>query len=72
MDKSAKRNWFGCLVCFVLCALFGGLGLAFMMCREVQQSDDAGVPVEKDDITRYSLVGCLGYIVNVILLVTLF
>ena len=71
MDKSQKRNWLGSLVCFVLTALFGCFGLAVMMCREVAQSQDSQREIEKDDVVRYSFVGCAGYIVNVVLLVTL-
>ena len=69
MTKSQKRNVWGMVVCFVLCALSGCLGLAAMMCRGVEQSDKGGLPVEKDDIIRYSIVGCVGYIVNVVLLI---
>ena len=69
MTNAQKRNVWGMVVCFVLCALSGCFGLAAMMCREVEQSDKGGFPVEKDDIIRYSIVGCVGYIVNVVLLI---
>lgn len=69
MNDSKKRNFWGCVVCFLLCSLLGCLGLALMMYREVRQSDKGGFPVEKDDIIRYSLVGCFGYIVNVSLII---
>ena len=72
MTKSQKRNMWGMVVCFVLCALSGCFGLAAMMCREVEQSDKGGFAVEKDDIIRYSIVGCIGYIVNIVLLITCF
>jgi hypothetical protein len=72
MKKTTKRNVIGSVVCFVLCALFGCFGLTVMMCREVAQSQDSQREIEKDDVVRYSFVGCAGYIVNVVLLVTLF
>lgn len=71
MDKTTKRNLIGSVVCFVLCALFGCFGLAAMLCREVKQSQDYGFEIERDDVVRYSFVGCLGYIVNVIILLKL-
>ncbi len=72
MDAKTKRDVWGSVVCFVLCALFGCFGLAVMMCREVAQSQDTQHEIEKDDVVRYSFVACAGYIVNVVLLVTLF
>lgn len=68
MDRTTKRNIIGSIVCFVLCALFGCFGMAVMMCREVYQSQNYHIEIEKDDIVRYSFVGCLGYIVNVVLI----
>lgn len=68
MNKKDKRNFWGSVVCFLLCALFGCFGMAVMMCREVKQSQEYGFEIEKDDIVRWSFVGCLGYIMNVIIL----
>jgi hypothetical protein len=42
-----------------------------MMLREVEQSDHGGFDIEKDDILRYSLAGCVGYVVNVVLIILL-
>ena len=71
MNKEQKRNVWGMVVCFVLCCLFGCWGLAVMVLREVWQSDKGGFPVEKDDLVRYCFAGFLGYVVNVVLLLTL-
>ena len=71
MTKEQIRNVAGIVVCFVLCALFGCFGLAAMMLREVEQSDKGGFDIEKDDILRYSLAGCVGYVVNVVLIILL-
>lgn len=68
MNKEQKRNIWGSVICFLLCALFGGFGLAFMVMREVWQSDKGGFPVEKDDLVRYCFAGFFGYVVNVVLL----
>ena len=71
MDKKEKRNLVGSILCFLSCCLFGGIALAFWMWREVYQSDWNHFEIEKDDIIRYSGIGALGYIVNVVLLLTL-
>lgn len=71
MTKKQVRNIIGAVVCFVLCCIFGGIGLAFMIFREVSQSDEDGFPVENDDLMRYAFIGSAGYIVNVVLLLTL-
>ena len=71
MTKEQTRNVAGIVVCFVLCSLFGCFGLATMMLREVEQSDKGGFDIEKDDILRYSLAGCVGYVVNVVLIILL-
>lgn len=68
MTNEQKRNIWGSVICFLLCALFGCLGLAFMVMREVWQSDKGGFPVEKDDLVRYCFAGVFGYVVNVVLL----
>ncbi len=68
METKDKRNIIGSILCFISSALFGGIAIAFWMIREVYQSDNYKFDVEKDDIYRYSLIGAVGYIVNVILL----
>ena len=65
MDKSTKRNIIGSIICFFMSLLFGGIGIAVMMFREVYQSNKYGFQVEKDDIVRYSFVGAVGYIINI-------
>ena len=69
MNKSVKRNIIGSVICFALSVLFGGLGIAVMMLREAWQSTKYGFPIEKDDIVRYSIVGAVGGIVNIVLLI---
>lgn len=72
MTNEQKRNIWGSVICFLLCALFGCFGLAFMVVREVEQSDKGGFEVEKDDLMRYSFFACVGYMVNVVLIIALF
>ena len=72
MPNEQTRNIWGSVICFLLCALFGCIGLAFMVVREVKQSDKVGFEVEKDDLMRYSFFACIGYMVNVVLLIALF
>ena len=43
-----------------------------MVVREVKQSDKGGFPVEKDDLMHYSFGACVGYMVNVVLIIALF
>lgn len=71
MTNELKRNIWGSVICFLLCTLFGCFGIAFMVVREVKQSDNGGFEVEKDDLVRYCFAGFLGYVVNVVLLITL-
>lgn len=68
MNKTTKRNIIGSIICFFLSLLFGGIGIAIMMMREVYQSNKYGFQVEKDDIVRYSFAGAIGYIVNIFLI----
>ena len=63
------RNIIGSILCFISCCLFGGIALAFWMVREVNQSNQGGFEVEKDDILRYSFIGAVGYIINITILV---
>lgn len=72
MTNEQKRNIWGSVICFLLCAVAGCFGLAFMVVREVKQSDKGGFPVEKDDLMRYSFFACIGYMVNVVLIIALF
>ena len=65
MNKTTKRNIIGSIICFFLSLLFGGIGIAVMMFREVYQSNKYGFQVEKDDIVRYSFAGAIGYIINI-------
>ena len=69
MNKKTKRNIIGSIICFFLSLLFGGIGIAVMMFREVYQSNKYGFPVEKDDIIRYSAIGALGYACQVCVLI---
>lgn len=68
MTQTEKRNLGGSLLCFLSSCLFGGLAIAFWMLREVHQSNKYGFPIERDDIARYSIMGAIGYLVNVIAL----
>jgi hypothetical protein len=52
----------------MLSILLGGIGIGIMMVREVWQSNKYGFQVEQDDIVRYSIIGAIGYLVNVIAL----
>lgn len=65
---SKTRNIIGSILCFLSCCLLGGIALAFWMVREVNQSDNGGFDIEKDDILRYSFCGACGYIINVALI----
>ena len=68
MNKTTKRNIIGSIICFFLSILFGGIGIAVMMFREVYQSNKYGFQVEKDDIVRYSIIGAVGGIVHDVLI----
>jgi hypothetical protein len=69
MNKTAKRNLIGGIVCFILSVLLGGIGITIMMVREGRQSQKYGFPIEEDDILRYSFIGACGYICNAALLI---
>lgn len=71
MNKTTKRNIIGSIICFFLSLLFGGIGIATMMMREVHQSNKYGFQVEKDDIVRYSIIGTVGGIVHDVLIIVI-
>lgn len=62
------RNTKGCIVTLFLSIVLGGIGVAVMMLREAWQSKEYGFDVERDDIVRYSVVGAIGSVVNIVLL----
>ena len=68
MTDATKRNLQGSIICFLLSCLIGGMGVAVMMLREAWQSKKYGFAVEIDDIVRYSVIGAIGSVVNVVLL----
>lgn len=68
MTNTTKRNIQGSIVCFVLSLLLGGIGVSIMMLREAWQGKKYGFAVERDDIVRYSVIGAIGSVVNVVLL----
>lgn len=43
MNKTAKRNLIGGIVCFILSVLLGGIGITIMMVRDVRQSQQVFV-----------------------------
>ena len=52
---------------FCLGLLLNGIGVAVMTLREVWQSMKYGFAVETDDLVRYSVLGAIGSVINVIL-----
>ena len=68
MTNTAKRNLQGSVICFLLSCFIGGMGVAVMMLRESYQSKKYGFAVERDDIVRYSVIGAIGSVVNIVLL----
>lgn len=55
-----QRNIIGSIVTFILSIIFGDIGISIMMMiREVYQSNKYKFPIEKDDITRYSIIGTI-------------
>lgn len=71
MDRTKKRNIIGSVVCFFLSMILGGLGIAVMMFREVYQARRYEFDVEKDDVIRYSVVGAVGYLCQIIIIILL-
>lgn len=68
MTRTTKRNLQGSILCFLLSCLIGGAGVAVMMLREAWQSKKYNFAVERDDIVRYSVIGAIGSVVNIVLL----
>lgn len=68
MASTTKRNIQGSIICFLLSCLIGGAGVAVMMLREAWQSKKYGFAVERDDIVRYSVIGAIGSVGNIVLL----
>lgn len=71
MDRTKKRNIIGSVVCFFFSVILGGLGIAVMMFREVYQARRYEFDVEKDDVIRYSVVGAVGYLCQIIIIILL-
>ena len=69
MNRTTKRNVLGIIGTILMCMILNGLGVAFMMLREVYQSKKYGFLIETDDIIRYSISGSVGCILNFILIV---
>ena len=59
-----QRDLIGHILCFLSCCLFGGVGLAFWMLREVWQAHKGDFPIEMDDIGIRSVLGGLGSVIN--------
>jgi hypothetical protein len=68
MTNTTKRNIQGSIVCLVLSLLLGGIGVSIMMLREAWQSKKYGFAIERDDIVRYSVIGAIGSVVNIVIL----
>lgn len=68
MTNTTQRNLQGSIICFLLSCLIGGMGVAVMMLREAYQSKKYGFAVERDDMVRYSVIGAIGSVVNIVLL----
>ena len=69
--NTKQRNIIGSIVTLVLSIILGGIGIAIMMIREVYQSNKYKFPIEKDDITRYSIIGAIGSTIQLIVLILL-
>lgn len=67
LNSPNKRNIVGSIIAFLLGTVLGGVGVSIMMLREVWQSNEYGFTIEKDDIKRYSIVGGIGGLVNIII-----
>lgn len=72
MNRTNKRNFWGSIFCYLLSVLLGGIGIAIFMLREVWQAVEWNADIERDDIVRYSVVGTLGYITQIVILLWIF
>ena len=72
MNDAKKRNIQGTIVAFILGLLLGGLGIAVMVFREVWQWRTYDFDIEIDDIIRYTAVGAMGSLFNLLILLLFF